>query len=73
MTDQTQAPDQVQLPGDSPIKLEMNLAQAEQLVQVLQKQPFEQVAAFLPGILVQTNAQVVGLIANTQAQKGNTQ
>ena len=73
MTDQTHATDEVQLPGDSPIKLEMNLAQVQQLVQVLQKQPFEQVAAFLPVILMQINAQVVGLIANTQAQKGNTQ
>ena len=73
MTDQTHAPDEVQLPRDSPMKLEMNLAQAQQLVQVLQKQPFEQVAAFLPGILMQINAQVVGLITNTQIQKGNTQ
>lgn len=73
MTQEQAAPTQVQIPGDAKIVLELSAAKVEQLVMVLKSQSFESVASFLPEILVQSNAQVMGLIANANLQKETTQ
>jgi hypothetical protein len=68
MTQDQAAPTMVQIPGDSPITLQLTLAKVEQLVLVLRKQPFEAVAGFLPEILMQVNSQVAGLMVNGQKE-----
>ena len=73
MTQEQAAPTQVQIPGDAKMVLELNVAQVEQLVNVLKTQSFESVAGFLPEILMQSNAQVMGLIANANLKKETTQ
>lgn len=66
MTQEQAAPTQVQIPGDSPITLQLPLAKIQQLVLVLQKQSFEAVSSFLPEILMQANAQVAGIMINAK-------
>ena len=67
MTQDQAAPTMVQIPGDSPITLQLTLAKVQQLVLVLQKQPFEIVSGFLPEILMQANSQVASIMINAKA------
>jgi hypothetical protein len=67
MTQEQVAPTQVQIPGDSQINIQLPLVKVQQLVLVLQKQPFEAVSGFLPEILVQANSQVASIMINAKA------
>jgi len=67
MTQEQAAPTQVQIPGDSQINIQLPLVKVQQLVLVLQKQPFEAVSGFLPEILVQANSQVASIMINAKA------
>lgn len=66
MTQEQSVPTQVQIPGDSPITLQLPLAKIQQLVLVLQKQSFEAVSSFLPEILMQANSQVASIMINAK-------
>jgi hypothetical protein len=67
MTQEQAAPTQVQIPGDSQINIQLPLTKVQQLVLVLQKQPFEIVSGFLPEILMQANSQVASIMINAKA------
>ena len=69
MTQEQAAPTQVQIPGDSQITVQLMLAKVQQLVQVLQKQPFEIVSGFLPEILMQANSQVASIMINAKTEQ----
>lgn len=69
MTQEQAAPTQVQIPGDSQITVQLPLAKVQQLVLVLQKQPFEAVSGFLPEILVQANFQVASIMINAKTEQ----
>ena len=73
MTQEQAAPTQVHIPGDTLITLQLTLAKIEQLVIVLKGQSFESVSNFLPEILMQANAQVLGMAANAKAKQETTQ
>lgn len=69
MTQEQSVPTQVQIPGDSPITLQLPLAKIQQLVLVLQKQSFEAVSSFLPEILMQANSQVASIMINAKVDQ----
>lgn len=69
MTQEQAAPTQVQIPGDSQINIQLPLVKVQQLVLVLQKQPFEAVSGFLPEILVQANSQVASIMINAKTEQ----
>ncbi|HSG19463.1 MAG TPA: hypothetical protein VLA31_01720, partial [Burkholderiaceae bacterium] len=69
MTQEQAAPTQVQIPGDSQINIQLPLVKVQQLVMVLQKQPFEAVSGFLPEILVQANSQVASIMINAKTEQ----
>lgn len=69
MTQEQAAPTQVQIPGDSQITVQLTLAKVQQLVLVLQKQPFEAVSGFLPEILMQANSQVASIMINAKTEQ----
>ncbi len=48
---------------------ELTLAKVQQLVLVLQKQPFEIVSGFLPEILMQANSQVASIMINAKTEQ----
>jgi hypothetical protein len=73
MTQEQSAPPQVQIPGDTLISLQLTLAKIEQLVIVLNKQSFESVSNFLPEILMQANAQLLGITANAKTKQETKQ
>ena len=69
MTQEQAAPTQVQIPGDSQITVQLTLVKVQQLVLVLQKQPFEIVSGFLPEILMQANSQVASIMINAKTEQ----
>lgn len=69
MTQEQAAPTQVQISGDSQINIQLSLVKVQQLVLVLQKQPFEAVSGFLPEILVQANSQVASIMINAKTEQ----
>ncbi|HSG20833.1 MAG TPA: hypothetical protein VLA31_08700 [Burkholderiaceae bacterium] len=69
MTQEQAAPTQVQIPGDSQINIQLPLVKVQQLVLVLQKQPFEAVSGFLPEILMQANSQVASIMINAKTEQ----
>lgn len=69
MTQEQAAPTQVQIPGDSQINIQLPLVKVQQLVLVLQKQPFEIVSGFLPEILMQANSQVASIMINAKTEQ----
>lgn len=69
MTQEQAAPTQVQIPGDSQINIQLPLVKVQQLVLVLQKQPFEAVSGFLPEILMQANSKVASIMINAKTEQ----